>query len=113
MTPDEVLIVQALASCSFIPGSSPKRFVRQLAGRDGDRFVGWAPGTPRYKALVRVAIIDAISMQPRTEIQVAVAVHARGIDTEIDAATVGAILKRMEQEHAVVRQRDGSWAVKA
>jgi hypothetical protein len=34
MTPDEIRIVEALAGCSFVPGSSPKRFVRQLAGRD-------------------------------------------------------------------------------
>jgi len=34
MTPGEVRIVEALAGCSFVPGSSPKRFVRQLAGRD-------------------------------------------------------------------------------
>ena len=34
MTPDEICIVEALAGCSFVPGSSPKRFVRQLAGRD-------------------------------------------------------------------------------
>lgn len=34
MTPDEIRIVEALAGCSFVPGSSPKRFVRQLSGRD-------------------------------------------------------------------------------
>lgn len=34
MTPDEIRIVEALARCSFVPGSSPKRLVRQLSGRD-------------------------------------------------------------------------------
>jgi hypothetical protein len=34
MTPDEIRVVQALAGCSFVPGSSPKRFVRQLSVRD-------------------------------------------------------------------------------
>ena len=34
MTPDEIRIIEALAGCSFLPGSSPKRFVRQLFGRD-------------------------------------------------------------------------------
>jgi hypothetical protein len=34
MTPEEVRIIEALAGCSFVPGSSPKRFVRQLFDRD-------------------------------------------------------------------------------
>ena len=34
MTPDEIRIVDALTHCSFCPGSSPKRFVRQMAARD-------------------------------------------------------------------------------
>ena len=34
MTPDEIAIVEALAGCRFLPGSSQKRFVRQMAGRD-------------------------------------------------------------------------------
>ena len=34
VTPDEVRIVEALAACRFLPGSSPKRFLRQIAGRD-------------------------------------------------------------------------------
>lgn len=34
MTPEEIRIIEALAGCSFVPGSSPKRFVWQLFGRD-------------------------------------------------------------------------------
>jgi len=34
MTPDEIRIVEALAGCSFCPGTSQKRFVRQMAARD-------------------------------------------------------------------------------
>lgn len=34
MTPDEIRIIEALSGCSFVPGSSPKRLVRQLNGRD-------------------------------------------------------------------------------
>ena len=34
MSPDEILIVEALYGCSFCPGSSQKRFVRQMFGRD-------------------------------------------------------------------------------
>lgn len=45
MTPEEVRIVEALAGCSFVPGSSPKRFVRQLSGRDRS-----APLTARQRA---------------------------------------------------------------
>ena len=33
-TPDEIRIVEALAGWSFVPGSSQKRFVRHIAGRD-------------------------------------------------------------------------------
>ena len=45
MTPDEVRITEALARCSFLPGSSPKRLVRQIAGRDRSR-----PLTDRQRA---------------------------------------------------------------
>ena len=45
MTPDEIRIVDALARCSFIPGTSQKRFVRQLAGCDRKR-----PLTDRQRA---------------------------------------------------------------
>lgn len=34
MTPDEISIAEALYGCSFCPGSSQKRFVRQMAERD-------------------------------------------------------------------------------
>jgi hypothetical protein len=34
MTADEIRIVEALCGCSFSPGSSPKRFVRQMFHRD-------------------------------------------------------------------------------
>jgi len=34
MTPDEIRIVEALAGCSFVPGSSQRQFVRHIAGRD-------------------------------------------------------------------------------
>jgi len=34
---DEIRIVEALTRCSFCPGSSPKRFVRQMAARDRTR----------------------------------------------------------------------------
>ena len=37
MAPDEIRIVDALTHCSFCPGSSPKRFVRQMAARDQGR----------------------------------------------------------------------------
>jgi hypothetical protein len=33
MTPDEIRIAQALARCSFAPGTSAKRFVRQMEAR--------------------------------------------------------------------------------
>ena len=45
MSPDEVLIAEALAGCSFLPGSGPKRFVRQMADRDRNR-----PLTERQRA---------------------------------------------------------------
>ncbi len=34
MTPDEIRIAEALSGCSFAPGTSPKRFVRQMCARD-------------------------------------------------------------------------------
>jgi hypothetical protein len=34
MRTEEIRIIEALAGCSFVPGSSPKRFVRQLSSRD-------------------------------------------------------------------------------
>jgi len=37
MAPDEIRIIDALTRCSFCPGSSPKRFVRQMAARDQGR----------------------------------------------------------------------------
>jgi len=37
MSPDEIRIAEALSACRFVPGSSPKRFVRQIAGRDRGR----------------------------------------------------------------------------
>jgi len=37
MTEDEIQIAEALARCSFLPGSGPKRFVRQMADRDRNR----------------------------------------------------------------------------
>ena len=37
MTEDEIQIAEALARCSFLPGSGPKRFVRQMADRDRSR----------------------------------------------------------------------------
>jgi hypothetical protein len=37
MTEDEIRIAEALAPCSFLPGSGPKRFVRQMVGRDRSR----------------------------------------------------------------------------
>lgn len=37
MSPDEILIVRALAGCRFAPATSPKRFVRQLEGRATDK----------------------------------------------------------------------------
>ena len=37
MTPDEIAIAAALAACRFVPGSSPKRFVRQMAARDATK----------------------------------------------------------------------------
>jgi len=45
MTPDEIRIVDALARCSFVPGTTQKRFVRQLAGRECRR-----PLTHRQRA---------------------------------------------------------------
>jgi hypothetical protein len=37
MTPDEIRIVDALARCSFVPGTTQKRFMRQLVGRERSR----------------------------------------------------------------------------
>ncbi len=34
MTPHEIAIVEALYPCSFLPGSSQKRFIRQMFARD-------------------------------------------------------------------------------
>jgi hypothetical protein len=34
MTADEICIAEALYGCSFCPGSTQKRFVRQMAERD-------------------------------------------------------------------------------
>jgi hypothetical protein len=45
MTPDEIRIAEALAGCSFCPGSSQKRFVRQMACR-----VSRHPLTDRQRA---------------------------------------------------------------
>ena len=45
MTPDEIHIAEALARCSFVPGSSPKRFARQMDARDRSR-----PLTDRQRA---------------------------------------------------------------
>jgi hypothetical protein len=45
MTPDEIRIAEALAGCSFCPGTSQKRFVRQMAARDRSR-----PLTERQRA---------------------------------------------------------------
>jgi hypothetical protein len=45
MTADEIRIVDALYGCSFSPGSSPKRFVRQMFHRDRAK-----PMTERQKA---------------------------------------------------------------
>ena len=45
MTPDEIQIAEALAGCSFAPGTTPKRFVRQMAVRDRQK-----PLTERQRA---------------------------------------------------------------
>lgn len=45
MTPDEIRIAEALYGCSFCPGSSQKRFVRQIAQRDRSK-----PLTDRQRA---------------------------------------------------------------
>jgi len=45
MTPDEIRIIAALARCSFAPGTSQKRFVRQMAAR-----VSMHPLTDRQRA---------------------------------------------------------------
>jgi hypothetical protein len=45
MTADEIRIVQALYGCSFLPGSTQKRFVRQMFHRDRAK-----PLTDRQKA---------------------------------------------------------------
>ncbi len=47
MTPDELRIIAALQGCSFAPGTSSKRFVRQMRGRtspltDRQRTYLWA-----------------------------------------------------------------------
>lgn len=47
MSPDELRIIAALADCSFAPGTSTKRFVRQMSGRttpltDRQRAYLWA-----------------------------------------------------------------------
>jgi hypothetical protein len=76
------------------------------------KFGGWAPDSERWKALVRAAIREVVTTQPRNEIQIAVALRATGVN-DVDAGTVGAILKQMEQSGDVQRQRDGSWAMKA
>jgi hypothetical protein len=34
MTPDETRIIEGLSGCSFLPGSSQKRFIRQIFARD-------------------------------------------------------------------------------
>jgi len=45
MTPDEILTIDALSRCSFAPGTTQKRFVRQMSGRDRRR-----PLTDRQRA---------------------------------------------------------------
>lgn len=45
MTEDEITIAEALAGCTFLPGSSQKRFVRQTAARDRSK-----PLTERQRA---------------------------------------------------------------
>jgi hypothetical protein len=45
MSPDEIRIAEALYGCSFCPGSSQKRFVRQIAQRNRGK-----PLTDRQRA---------------------------------------------------------------
>ena len=45
MTPEEIAIIEALYGCTFLPGSSQKRFVRQMFARDTAK-----PLTERQKA---------------------------------------------------------------
>ncbi|MCL5742977.1 MAG: hypothetical protein M1541_03475 [Acidobacteria bacterium] len=47
MTPEEIRIVEALARCSFAPGTSPKRFVHQMAARAAN---SRSPLTDRQRA---------------------------------------------------------------
>lgn len=75
------------------------------------RFCGYAPDSPKWKAMARTAILDTVRTQARNDVQIAAAVRAKGLN-EIDAGTVGAILRQMEQEGLVARQRDGSWEAK-
>lgn len=75
------------------------------------RFGGWKPDSEQWRKLARVAILEAIKTQPRMVIQVTNAVRATGLN-DVDAGTIDAILKQMEQEGTVARQRDGSWALK-
>jgi hypothetical protein len=80
----------------------------EMGGKLYVKFDGWAPDSPAWKRLVRAAILDTVKAQPRNEIQVANELRQRGV-TDVDAGLVGAILKQMEQEGLVLRQRDGSW----
>lgn len=90
--------------------------MRVLTAEQGNtlyvKFGGWMPSTDGWRAQVRAAINEVVRTQPRNEVQIAVAVRAQGLN-DVDAGIVGTILKQMEQEGAVQRQRDGSWAIKA
>lgn len=76
------------------------------------RFAGWKPDSLQWKAAARAAILNSIETQPRNEIQIANSVRSQKWMSEMDAGTVGAILKQMEQDGLVISGRDGAWAAK-
>jgi hypothetical protein len=66
MTADEGRIVEALYGCSFSPGSSPKRFVRQMFHRDRAR-----PLTERQRSYLWAIAWSWRRQLPRTFVEMA------------------------------------------
>jgi hypothetical protein len=111
---DKVLEFGDLRARASVMARSKKLGIKVLLAEHGPKlyvkFGGWLPESDRWKAEVRAGIRDTVTTQPRNEIQVAVALRAKGLN-DVDAGVVGAILKQMEQAGEVARGRDGSWGL--
>ena len=71
------------------------------------RYMGLAPDSERWKRKLSEEIIDIAQVQPRTPIQMAVEMRKRGF--EIEAGSIDARCKQMENSGLMHRKSDGSW----